>query len=94
MDHAVRITYYISEEMLDFPSENEFEMFIALLSEELSDNWPNSQIFVERCLDGEEGSLIEGMTVHEEEEAGECIEYIVDDLIESLQWESEFDDED
>ena len=92
MAHAVRITYRISEEMLNLCPDIEFETFHALLLQELSENWPRSEISVERCLDGEEGSLIEGMTDPEEEEAAECIEDIIDDLMESLQWDNEFDD--
>ena len=94
MANAVRITYYISEEMLDFPSASEFDVFKTLLLKELSGNWPNSQIYVERCLDGEDGSLIEGMSVLEQEETAEHIEDVVDDLIESVQWEDEYDDQD
>ena len=60
---------------------------------DLSENWPLSKISVERCLEGEEGSFIEGMTDPEEEEAAECIEDIIDDLMESLQWDNEFDDD-
>ena len=33
------------------------------------------------------------MTDPEEEEAAECIEDIIDDLMESLQWDNEFDDD-
>ena len=92
MAHAVRITYYVSEDMLNFCSDIEFETFRALLLQELSENWPLSKISVERCLEGEEGSFIEGMT-DPEEEAAECIEDIIDDLMESLQWDNEFDDD-
>ena len=92
MAHAVRITYYVSEDMLNFCSDIEFETFRALLLQELSENWPLSKISVERCLEGEEGSFIEGMTDPEEEEAAECIEDIIDDLMESLQLDNEFDD--
>ena len=60
---------------------------------DLSENWPLSKISLERCLEGEEGSFIEGMTDPEEEEAAECIEDIIDDLMESLQWDNEFDDD-
>ena len=93
MAHAVRITYYVSEDMLNFCSDIEFETFRALLLQELSENWPLSKISVERCLEGEEGSFIEGMTDPEEEEAAECTEDISDDLMESLQWDNEFDDD-
>ncbi len=92
MAHAVRITYRISEEMLNLCPDIEFETFRVLLLQELSENWPRSEISVERCLDGEEGSLIEGMADPEEEEAAECIEDIIDDLMDSLQWDNEFDD--
>ena len=90
MANDLSITYYVSHDMLGVPSDEEVERFKDLLLEALQEEWPEAQVSIED--DEDERAEIEGLSGQPLQDVEDRIDDIVDDILESGDWEDEEED--
>lgn len=90
MADTLTITYYASRDALGTVSDEEYSNFKEMLLEALQDEWPDAQVSVE---DDEDALLeVDGLSGQAEQDVRDRIEDIVNDLLETADWQDEDDD--
>jgi hypothetical protein len=89
MADELSITYYVSQEMLGVPSDDELERFKDLVLEALQDEWPEAQISIED--DEDERAEIDGPSGQFLQDVGDRVDDIVDEILEGGDWREEED---
>lgn len=90
MADTLTITYYAFRDSLGVVSDEEYTNFKEMLLEALQDEWTDAQVSVE---DDEDALLeIDGVSGQAEQDVRDRIEDIVNDLIETADWQDEDDD--
>lgn len=90
MANDLSITYYVSQDMLGVPSDEELERFKDLLLDALQDEWPEAQVAIE---DGEdERAEIEGLSGQPLQDVEDRVDDIVSEILDSGDWLDEEDE--
>lgn len=87
MTSRLSITYFASHDMLGIVSEEEYQRFKDELLTALQDEWPDAAVAVDD--DEEAYSDIVGLTGQAEQDVRDRLEDIVDEVIDSGNWEEE-----
>ena len=89
MAQDLTITYYVSQEMLGVPSDEELERFKDLLLDSLLEEWPEAQIEIE----DEENAYadISGLSGQSLQDVEDRIDDIVNSILEANAWRDEDD---
>ena len=87
MANDLSITYYVSQDMLGVPSDDELERFKDLLLEALQDEWPDAQVAIED--DEDERAEIDGPSGRFLQDVEDRVNDIVDELLEDGAWRDE-----
>ena len=87
MANDLSITYYVSQDMLGVPSDDELERFKDLLQEALQDEWPDAQVAIED--DEDERAEIDGPSGRFLQDVEDRVNDIVDELLEDGAWRDE-----
>ena len=89
MADELSITYYVSQEMLGVPSDDELERFKDLVLEALQDEWPEAQITIED--DEDERAEIDGPSGQFLQDVEDRVDDIVDEILKGGDWREEED---
>ena len=89
MADELSITYYVSQEMLGVPSDDELERFKDLVLEALQDEWPEAQISIED--DEDERAEIDGPSGQFLQDVEDRVDDIVDEILKGGDWREEED---
>lgn len=89
MADELSITYYVSQEMLGVPSDDELERFKDLVLEALQDEWPEAQISIED--DEDERAEIDGPRGQFLQDVEDRVDDIVDEILKGGDWREEED---
>lgn len=90
MANDLSITYYVSQDMLGVPSDEELERFKDLLLDALQEEWPEAQVAIE---DGEDERVeIEGLSGSPLQDVEDRIDDIVSEILDSGDWLDEEDE--
>ena len=87
MASELSITYYVSQEMLGVPSDDELERFKDLLLEALQDEWPEAQISIEDDEDAR--AEIDGPSGQFLQDVDDRVQDIVDEILDRGDWQDE-----
>jgi len=90
MANDLSITYYVSQDMLGVPSDEELERFKDLLLDALQEEWPEAQVSIED--DEDERAVIDGLSGQPLQDVEDRIDDIVSEILESSDWEDEDDE--
>jgi hypothetical protein len=90
MANDLSITYYVSQDMLGLPSDEELERFKDLLLEALQEEWPEAQVVIED--DEDERAEIEGLSGQSLQDVEDRIDDIVEEILDGGEWEDDDDD--
>ena len=90
MANDLTITYYVSNEILGVPSDEEVEHFKDLLQEALQDEWPEAQIAIEDDEDAH--ANISGLSGQSLQDVQDRVDDIVNEILDAGAWEEEEDD--
>ncbi|NIO39745.1 MAG: hypothetical protein GTO41_05840 [Burkholderiales bacterium] len=90
MANDLSITYYVSQDMLGVPSDEELERFKDLLLDALQDEWPDAQISIEDSED--EHVEIDGPSGQFLQDVEDRVNDIVDGVLEGSAWQDEEED--
>jgi hypothetical protein len=90
MANDLSITYYVSQDMLGVPSDDELERFKDLLLEALQDEWPDAQISIED--DEDERAEIDGPSGQFLQDVEDRVNDIVDEILGGGAWRDEEED--
>jgi hypothetical protein len=89
MVDELSITYYVSQEMLGVPSDDELERFKDLVLEALQDEWPEAQITI--ADDEDERAEIDGPSGQFLQDVEDRVDDIVDEILKGGDWREEED---
>lgn len=90
MANDLTITYYVSNDILGVPSDEEVERFKDLLQEALQDEWPEAQVAIEDDEDAH--ANISGLSGQSLQDVQERVDDIVNEILDAGAWEEEEDD--